>query len=149
MRQTNENKKQFTSFSRREQNKRHADDTPSHITHDPNTLRQSARHSCRLQAKTTRGKTHFQLTCVDSSGRAALCSVSEGSSSACRGRSGAHGGRSVVFECDVFFTFDSVGARIRKSSGPKGPPWGTDLDNTKQLSQANNFTGDTYFVLRL
>jgi hypothetical protein len=45
-----------------------------------------------------------------------------------------------VFERDIFFRFDSVGARIRKSSGPKEPTWGADLDNTKHLSQANNFT---------
>jgi hypothetical protein len=45
-----------------------------------------------------------------------------------------------VFERDIFFTFDSVGARIRKSSGPKEPTWGTDLDDTKHSSQANNFT---------
>jgi hypothetical protein len=54
-----------------------------------------------------------------------------------------------VFDRDNFFRFDSVGARIRKSSGPKEPTWGTDLDDTKHLSQANNVTGDTYFVLRL
>jgi hypothetical protein len=50
-----------------------------------------------------------------------------------------------VFERDIFFRFDSVGARIRKSSGPKEPTWGTDLDDTKHSSQANNFTRLYFF----
>ena len=103
----------------------------------------------RAQAKTTRRKTHFQLTCVDKSGRAALCSVSEVSSSVCRRRSGAHGGHSAVFERDIFFMFDSVGARTRKSSGPKEPTWGAYLDTVCDPAHANNFTGEIYFMLRL
>lgn len=65
----------------------------------------------------------FRLTCRDSSGRAALHSNSEQSSSVYRRRRGAHGGRSAVFEHDIFFRFDSVGARTRKSSGPKELTW--------------------------
>jgi hypothetical protein len=54
-----------------------------------------------------------------------------------------------VFERDIFFRFDSVGARIRKSSGPKEPTWAADLDTVCDPAHANNFTGGIYFMLRL
>ena len=118
---------------------------PARIMGELNTMAHYAHHSIEGTQKTRRRKTHFQLTCVDKSGRAALCSVSEASSSACRRRSGAHGGRSAVFERDNFFTFNSVGARIRKSSGPKEPAWAADLDTVCDSAEANNFSGGIYF----
>jgi hypothetical protein len=113
-----------------------------------NTFAHSAHASIEGTQKTRRRKTHFRLTRTDSSGRAALCSNSEGTWRARKRRSGAHGGHSAVFERDIFLTFDSVGASIRKSSGPKEPTWVADLDTVCDPAHANNFTGNLFFYAR-
>jgi hypothetical protein len=143
------NKKKITSRAKTEKSLCDSNHVPSCIMGGLNTFAHSPQPSIERTQKTRRCKTQFQLTCVDSSGRAALCRISEGPSSASRRRSGAHGGRSAVFERDIFFRFDSVGARIRKSSGPKEPTWAADLDTVCDPAHANNFTGGIYFMLRL